>query len=108
MGFADARRADEQKVGGLTNELAGRQVIDLFARDGGIEVPVKVLQGPEVAEVGGLGPPSQEPFFAGVEFVLDDQFQELGVAESVGGGFLQTQAQGASQAGEPELPQDGV
>ena len=59
--------------------------------------------GVEGISVGGLGAPAQQALLAGVEFILNDQFQELRVAESVGPGFLQAQAQGARQAGEPEL-----
>jgi hypothetical protein len=44
---------------------------------------------------------------AHVQFVLADEFQELGVAELVGGGFLQADAQGLKQAGEAELFEGG-
>ena len=43
------------------------------------------------------------PLLADIEFVLADQFQELGMAQPVGGGFLQAHVQGLQQAGEAEL-----
>ncbi len=103
MGFADAGWPEEQEVFGFTDEPAGGQVEDLFAVDRRIKAPVKVLQGFEAAEVGGLGASIHQALVADVQFVLADQFQELGVTEPVGGGFLQTNVQGLGQAGEPEL-----
>ena len=38
-----------------------------------------------------------------VEFVLEDEFQELGVGELVGGSFLQSGRQALAKAGETEL-----
>ena len=105
--FADPGRADEQKIGGLANELAGGQVVDLFAGDGGIEAPVKVLQRFEAVKVSGLGAAAEQAFLAHVEFVLEQDFQELFVAQAVGRGFLQAQAHGARQAGEPQLFEGG-
>ncbi len=37
------------------------------------------------------------------EFILKDQFQELGVAELVTGGFLQPHVQGLGQARQPQV-----
>jgi len=47
------------------------------------------------------------PLLADVEFVLADQFEELGMAEPIGGGFLQAHIEGLAQAGEAELFQGG-
>ncbi len=92
VGFADSGRADEEDVNGLADVLAGGPVLDRFAGAGGIKAPVKVLQGFEVAEVGGFSAAQQEPFFANVQFILKDQFQELGVSESAGRSFLESGA----------------
>jgi hypothetical protein len=43
------------------------------------------------------------PLLADVEFVLTDEFEELGVAQPIGGGFLQAHVQRLAQAGEAEL-----
>ena len=40
---------------------------------------------------------------ADIEFVLEDEGQELGVREPAGGRFLQADVKGGRQAGEPEL-----
>jgi len=87
----------------LTDELAGGQLEDLAAFDGGVEAPVKVLQRFEVAETGGGFAPFQPTLGAHVQFVLQEQFHELNVRQLMGSGFLQTQVQAGGQAGEPEL-----
>jgi hypothetical protein len=38
-----------------------------------------------------------------IHFVLKDELQELGVGETICGGFLQAHTQGLAQAGEAEL-----
>ena len=45
---------------------------------------------------------------AHVEFVLKDQFQELAVAQTAGGGFLQAHVEALQQAGEAELAEGGL
>jgi hypothetical protein len=44
---------------------------------------------------------------ADIQFVLKDEFQTLGMAQTVGGGFLKPDAQGLAQTGETELFQGG-
>jgi hypothetical protein len=61
-----------------------------------------------VAEVRQLGVAFHLPLLPDVEFVLADEFEELGMAESVGGGFLQPHVQRLEQAGEAELFQGGL
>jgi hypothetical protein len=43
------------------------------------------------------------PLLPDVEFVLADEFEELGVAQAIGGGFLQAHVERLDQAGEAEL-----
>ncbi len=69
---------------------AARQIEDLLFVDGGIETPVEVVQGFQVAEVRQLGAALHLALLPDVEFVLTDQFEELGMAQTVGGGFLQS------------------
>ena len=54
-------------------------------------------------EVRRFGPAGQETFLAHVELVLEQDFQELFMAQAVGRRFLQAQAQGSGQAGEPQF-----
>lgn len=60
----------------------------MFAVDGGVELPVEVFEGLEGAEVGGFGAADEHPLMTHIEFVLEDEFEELTVAEACGGGFL--------------------
>jgi hypothetical protein len=57
----------------------------------------------QIAKIRGLGPALQKPLAAHRQFILANEFQELGVAESIGGGFLQTHGQGFDQAGLAQL-----
>ena len=43
----------QQENGSLADEIGGGQLVDLYAADGGVEVPVEVFQGLEMMEVGG-------------------------------------------------------
>ena len=101
--FADARRTKEKDILGLADEVAGGQIINVFAVDGRIETPVEVFQCFQATEIGGLGAAFHQPLLADIDFVLADQFQELGMAQPVGDGFLQAHVQGLQQAGEAEL-----
>jgi hypothetical protein len=108
MRFADAGRAEEQHILGFADELAAGQVKNLLFVNGGIEAPIKVFERFEGVEVGGLGAAFQLTLLPDVEFVLQDEFQKLGVAQTVGGGFLEPDAQGLAQAGEAEFFQGGL
>jgi hypothetical protein len=108
MGFADTGRAEEQHVLGFTDKPARGQIVNLLFVDGGIEAPVEVVQGLQAAEVGGLGVAIDLALLADVEFVLTDEFEELGVAQTIGGGFLQAHVQRLDQTGETELFQCGL
>ncbi len=88
MRFAHAGRTQEQDVFAFAQVVAGGQLEDLFAVDGGIELPVEIFQAFERAEVGGFGATGQHSLMAHVEFVLEDEFEELAMAEAGGGGFL--------------------
>ena len=61
-----------------------------------------------MAEVRQLGVAFQLPLLADIEFVLADEFEELGMAQTIGGGFLQAHIKGLAQAGEAELFQGGL
>ena len=56
-----------------------------------------------LAEAGGAAAGRDPALLAQVEFVLEDEGQELGVGEPAGGGLLQAHVEGGRQAGEPQL-----
>ena len=87
----------------MADEVAGGQIINVFAVDGRIETPVEVFQRFQAAEISGLGAAFHQPLLADIDFVLADQFQELGMAKPVGDRFLQAHVQGLQQTGEAEL-----
>jgi cold shock CspA family protein len=76
--------------------------MDLTPVDRRVEAEVEVVQGSGFAEVGDFVTPGDGPLFAHVEFVLEDEFEELSVGEPVGFGFLQAHFQAAQQAGKPQ------
>ncbi len=108
MGFADPGRTDKKHVFAFAQVGSGGQFEDLPAFDGGIEVPVEVFEGFQSAKIGGFGAPCHHPVVAHVEFILEDEFQKFGVAESVGGRFLEARGQTLHQAGETQLTQGGL
>ena len=97
------RRAKEKDILGLADEVAGGQIKNLFAVDGRIEAPIEVFQRFEAAEISGLGAAFYQPLLAHIDFVLADQFQELGVAKPVGDCFLQAHVQSLQQTRQAEL-----
>lgn len=44
VGLADSGRTDEQYIGGLADEVAGGQFVDVIARNRRVEPPVKVIE----------------------------------------------------------------
>ena len=75
--------------------------------DGGVEAPVEVIKRFQVTEVRQIGVPRHQALLPDVQFVLTDEFEELGMAQTIGGGFLQAHVQGLAEAGETELFQGG-
>ena len=72
-----------------SQEATGSQFINELPWDTWIEAPIKIIQSFGMTKIRGLGAASQIPLVADVKFVLQDQFQKLGMAELVGRGFLQ-------------------
>ena len=54
-----------------------------------------------------MGDGRRTPSTGYVEFVLEDEFEELGGVEAVGGGLLQADRKALGQAGEAELTEHG-
>ena len=53
---------------------------------------------PAASSTSPVGTPCQQALVTHVEFVLEDEFEELAVAQTGGGGFLQTHLQALKQA----------
>jgi hypothetical protein len=92
----------------LRIRVAGRQFVDLLAGDAGIEAPVEVFEGLERAELGGASAQREFALFPDVEFVVQDQFEELGMGEPVGRGLLEAHGKGLAHGGQTQLFEDGV
>src|SRR5271168_2612169 len=88
--------------------MAGCQFIDLLAGDAGIETPVEVFEGLEGTELGRLGSQRESALFPHVEFVVQDEFEELGMGEPVGSSLLEAHGKGLAQSGQTQLFEDGV
>ena len=71
--------------------MTGGQFVDPRAIDGRIESEVEVVQRADLAEVGGFLAPGDCALLSHVEFVLENEFQELMVRKSAGFGFLEAQ-----------------
>jgi len=89
VGLTDAGWANEKHVGGFADERPGGQFLDLLAVDGGIELPVELFERFEVPEVSGFGSAFEHSFLAHRQFILEDEFQEVRVAQAVGCRFLE-------------------
>ena len=61
--------------------------MELFAIYGAVEAEVEAVEGALFAEVGTLGAAFDHTLVAYIEFVLQEQFQELDVVEFVAAGF---------------------
>lgn len=106
VSFADAGRSDEEDIGFRPDKVTGRQFVDLFAGDRGVEAPIKLVERLEPVEVGDFHPALDLALLADVDFVLQDEGQKLFGREPIGRGFLQPHGQGLTQPGEPELMQE--
>jgi hypothetical protein len=53
-----------------------------------------------MAEVSDFGPSFEQPFLAHGQFILDNEFQKVRVAQAVGRRFLEPDWQGLEQARE--------
>ena len=73
----------------LTHKVRGGQFINLSAIDAGIEAKVEVLKGARFPEIGGFAAPGKDALVTYIDFVLQEEFEELGIGKSIGLGFLQ-------------------
>jgi hypothetical protein len=108
VGLAGTWWSDEEDVTGLAEELAGGQFEELPAGQCGVELPVELIDGLEVTEAGELGAAIELAVVADGDFVLEDEFEELQMAEAAGLCFLQPNVEGACKPGEPEAAEGGA
>ncbi len=71
--------------------------------DAGIERPIKLVEGLELAEGSGLHTPLQQAIRADQQLVLEDQLQEFEMAQAVAGRLMQAHFQALTQAGQAQL-----
>ena len=86
----------------MPDEVAGGEFVDAGAGDGGVEGEVEVLEAGVAAEGGGFGAAQDLALLSDVDFVLEEEFQELGVGEVVALGFLEAHVEALEEAGEGE------
>jgi hypothetical protein len=103
VGLADARWAKKEDVGVFSKEASGGQLEDHFAGNSGVKAPVEVLQTFRMPEGSRLGASPKLSLVTDVELILEDEFEELGVGELVGGSFLQSGWEALAEAGEAEF-----
>lgn len=108
MGLAQSRGPDEEDVGALLDEAAGGQIKELLPLQFWIKAPVKLFEGLQGMKARDVLAAFQVALVADVELILEDEFEELGVAETVGGGLLKPHGEVGAEAGEAELTQCGV
>jgi hypothetical protein len=82
--------------------VTGGQFVDARAIDGRIEGEVEVVQRADLTEVGSLLAPGDGALLSYVDFILQNDFQELGVGKSVGFGLLEAPLERAKQPRETQ------
>jgi hypothetical protein len=108
VGLADSGRTDEQHIGGLADEVAGGQFVDVFTRNRRVEPPVKVIEVLECLELGREGATGELALLSDIDLVEKNQFEELAMRKPVGRGLLQSYREGLSQRGEAQLFESGI
>jgi len=88
MGLAGAWRSHEEDVSGVVEELAGGQLEELPAWERGVELPIELIEGLEIPEARELGAAVDPAMITDGDFVLEDEFEKLEVAQATGLGFL--------------------
>jgi len=90
VGLAGSWWSHEENVSGVVEELAGGEFEELSTWDAGVEVPVELIDGLQVSELCELGAPVELAMIADSELVLEDELEELEVAQSAGLGFVES------------------
>ena len=102
MALSHPGRADKKRVALLADKVTGGQFVDLHAIDASIEGEVEVVQRADLAEVGGFLAPGDCALLSHVDFVLENEFEELVVGKPAGFGFIEAQLERAKQSRETQ------
>ena len=94
------RSTDAGKTAHQPENLTSKQKALVDSR---VEAEVEAVQRAALPEVGGLVPAHDHTLTAHMDFILKDQFKELGVWQSVCFGLLQAQIKTAKQSREPQV-----
>ncbi len=103
MTFSHARRAEQEDIPGLADEVTRRQFVDPVPLDARIKRPVEPLERLEFPEAGGSGSPFELTLIPDVELILNEQFQEFLMAQTVALGLLHSNFQARGKARKPKL-----
>src|ERR1700722_9741195 len=106
--LADAWRSQQQHVPGLADKAARCQIEDLLLLDRRVERPVEVLQGLQLAKLGGLDTPPQLAIATHRQFVVQDHLQKLRMVQAVAGRLVESDFQAFQQPGQTQLLQGGT
>lgn len=102
VAFADAGGADEKDVTGVADPLAGGQLRDAGAGNIRIEAEVEVTQASAVAKGGLFGAALDFAAGAHIQLVLEEQFEELFMRQTVADRLLKAHFQTDDQAAEAQ------
>ena len=91
--LAHSRRADQEDIISFLGKQSAGELVDLLAVDAFIEAKIKAIECAFIAEGGAFGASFDGALFTDIEFVLQDQFEELFVCEVVADGFLKPQVE---------------
>ena len=88
MRFSSSGRTEKEHIAAFTEEATAGQIIDLLLVDGPVKRPFELVERLLVPEHGRLGAALDQTVAADEQFVLENEFEELGVRQLVTGGLL--------------------
>lgn len=91
MTFPETGRTDKQNVLCFFNELAVGKALEFFFLQGWIEVPIEVLERSLFTKPGEFGSSFNETLLSHGQFILEYDFEELGVREVMALSLLDSQ-----------------
>jgi hypothetical protein len=103
VGLARAGRPHQQRIPRLIEEATRGQVKDLTSWDHRVELPVELIEWLQITEAGERSSAFELAMITNGNLVLEDEFKEVEVCESVGLGFLEANIQRAGQARKAKL-----
>ena len=103
VGLPESRGPQQEHIASFAHELRRGQLEDLGTVDLRVELPVEVLQRLQVRELRQFLAPLKAAVVPDVEFVLEEQFQELSMGDAVDGRLVEAQFEAGGQSGQAEL-----